>query len=167
MGTSIKLQDPVTKEDLYPLTSVDNIYSSDNTPLGAILNNKADKNGANIEKENFRTNLGLGNITKQYYTVSFKTTSITTLDISTFIPDWQEGAVYLLYGYASPVGKTYMSVRAYSDVMTSEQNLSYNGGVQEMGNAFVFEVSRYFYYKASVASNYNSSISFYAYRRVQ
>lgn len=167
MGKSIQLQDPITKEDLYPLTSVDNIYSSDNTPLGAILNNKADKNGANIEKENFRTNLGLGNITKQYYTVSFKTTSITTLDISTFIPDWVEGAVYVLYGFASAVGQTYMSVRAYSDVMPSEHSVSYNGAVSEMGNPFTFEVSRYFYYKASKSSNYNSSLSFYAYRRVQ
>ena len=172
MGTSIKLQDPVTKEDLYPLTSVDNIYSSDNTPLGAILNNKADKTGSNIDKVEFNKNLQNDWVNKFLRPLSkLSNTSWLTIDLYNYLDNTDGLFEVLVSFYVYNNGSANKGVNVYTDCIgdsTNSISVTYDWKYDNSANTFYLPVKRYVYVKTNLASSGDEdTMRLFGYRRIK
>ena len=132
------------------------------------LNSKVNKTGSNIEKENFRKNLGIYDfVSLNPATLTTLTTSYSTIDISTIISNYIDDAIYEITCSSIVEGtkQNYSLVDGYSDIETFEGIFSYNNMIG--GNRFKILAKRYIYAKKRFDNITLSQFRILGYRRIK
>ena len=152
-----------TKTDIE--VNIDNIATD--------LNNKADRTGGNINKDNFRLNLGIGdwvNLGDNAITITPSSTSWVTADLSSLLPSVSNGEEYeilawIVLGY----GSSDKVLRFYTDIFgnsSSNTNLFVTGSSRCARQMARIPLKRYLYYQLS-ATGGDNFFKILAYRRIK
>lgn len=158
-GKSDTVQPQATK---YPYYIVVGTVSKTNIEIdidniATDLNNKADRSGGNIEKENFRSNLGFGDfVSSPSVLTTSKPTSATTIDLGEYLGNTDETKEFLLFVNAPCTANKSQYARVYvkTDLVTGSESDNfirllgtYDTASGEVQGTMLLPIKRYLYYK--------------------